>query len=117
MFKATGTDSAADAAYARSKQLLEKELAQCKSTDELVEQFKAVMREVEDNVVAAIYQFREDKDQKTTGEDLMEMKKEMDRLKAAYETDKKAWREQALKAMCDGIIEELSASERVNPYI
>ena len=47
----------------------------------------------------------------------MEMKKEMDRLNAAYDTDKNAWREQALKAMCDGIIEELSASERVNPYI
>ena len=47
----------------------------------------------------------------------MEMKKEMDRLKAAYETDKKAWREQALKAMCDGIEEELSAPNRAKHHI
>lgn len=72
------------------------------------------MREVEDQVVAAIYQFREEhgKAKETLKSDLVEMNKEIERLHTAFEKDNKAWREASLQAACSGILQELALPTR-----
>ena len=42
------------------------------------------MRDVEDMVIAAIYQFKEEQGKATQRDDLLEMQKEMERLHEAY---------------------------------